>query len=621
MIETLIRFNIPFYLSFDFLPYGEGVYFAKLTKDHFGYGPYYSQWTSSTINTSRIIVGSIIASGTSFDKKSNLADCISDEESFYWDNPTQTIYIKFAFDDIPEIKTISIGVVFGYSYKSDLYIDDVLYEARIQNAPVLKKEVDKFEVGKIAFKSQSITLRNGDGGLDYLLDNPIPGSEGSVVLYDTETSTELTIYTGFVSADSFSTEEVTITLDDKRKRENKKVPSGLFSVDDYADIESKYEGKIIPEGYGVCKRIRAFPLNGTVGSGNIQFKYASDATTLTSVEVKEDDVWSDVTGSVANSAPATGYFELPYATATNASGAVLECVVTATLRNYNNPGDIIKDMNDRYNSINYDTTNYDQTEWTSESAKLSDDSFLYMDKKQEFFKWIEPLQNGSNLWFLYDIDGSGKRTIRVNDPNRSASRTIAYYDIKDDDKKIERDFTEYSSTVTVYYDYDDESEVWQQIYVSSYQEDIIAKYRFENDSEYESTLRTEAEAQEKADVISEDQSEVRKVVTVVLHGDNLSDLTDKLYDIANVDLSRPETKYWGFAPDTMYANYSGLDSMYANHAGSDSMYANIGNFVYNGDDRTYAGSIRGQIIGIQYDPSSLDYKLIIRERPVSEVLA
>ena len=54
-----------------------------------------------------------------------------------------------------------------------------------------------------------------------------------------------------------------------------------------------------------------------------------------------------------------------------------EIFVTGIMRNITNPADIIVDLNDRLVGTEYNSSNYDTTEWEAEKAYLSDVS-LYM---------------------------------------------------------------------------------------------------------------------------------------------------------------------------------------------------------------------------------------------------
>lgn len=615
MIETLIRINIPSTQDIEYLPHEQGVYRTTLTKPSEGYGPYYAQWDSDTISTTRKVIGAVTVGLVSFTQKASLSDCEGDDESFFWNNSTQTLYVHFAFDDIPETAPVTIGIQGGYSYigtKESIYIDDVEYQPRIMSLPNIKKKVDASQVGKMKFQDQITALGNGDGELDDFIQNPIPGAEASYVLFDTETDTELYYYTGFITSDKNTIEILTMKIQDKRRRENLKVPYTRFDSTTYPDMESKYIGKIIPEGYASHTGVKCFPTNGDATTPtNIDFKYATDATVLTEVRVKDDDVWSIV--ATASSTPGSGIFSVLYADATNASGAVLECVADVTLRSETNPGDVIKDMNDRYNSVTYDASSYDLTEWAAEKAKLADIA-LYMDKDQEFFKWIELIQNGSDLFFVYDIQGDGKRSLRVNDPNRAVTRTILYHEIKNDLKPVDRDFQEFSSTVTVLYSHNWQHDTDERVKVDTYEDAVLEKYQFSQDSEFPSLLTSQSDATDKADAIALDQSEARPIFTVVLHEDSLSGVTLKLYDVVTVNLEKPDVTYWEEVADEIYSDWEATDEIYSDWSATDEIYSTVGEKINSGGGREYWGSVTGTVLGLGYNPSDLSYTLTIRER-------
>lgn len=280
------------------------------------------------------------------------------------------------------------------------------------------------------------------------------------------------------------------------------------------------------------------------------------------------------------------------------------------------PGGVIADMNARYNSVTYNASNYNTAEWTSEDAKLKDIA-LYMDKENEFFKWVEKIQNGTNLFFVYDIQGDGKRTLRVNDRDRASARTIKYADIKNDLKPVERDFTEFSSTVTVLYAHNHQFDTDARVKVDTHETTVIEKYGVAVDSEFDSLLTTAADATEKAAVIAEDQQEARAVITVVLHEDTLSGLDLKLYDVVSVVLTEPDTTYWEEVPEEIYSDYTAPDETYSIYTAIAEVYSTIGRKITTRAGREYWGTVRGQVIGIGYNPTDLSYTLTVRERPES----
>ena len=660
MIETILKIGINIQINIlSWLPHGAGVYVTRLKPNIEGYGPYYSQWQHEFIQNKKYLVNQVRVNNDTFIKKATLDDCSNEQASFFYDYSKSDLYVHFVFDTLPEECNIKISLQSGFSYigtKESISIDGVKYEPRIVSMPKIKKSVDKFQVGKMKFSDQSIQLANGDGALDSFITDPIPGTQATVMLYDTATKQTLDYYTGFVSADSSTYDVLTIKVKDKRRSENIKIPRTYIKASDYPDIEDSAKGKLLPEGYGTVKGIKCYPLNGNATYGDILFKFSTDATAMGEVRVKKNDVWVAVTPVSTDINKAE--FTLARADAKGSSGQTYECAADVTLRAQQNPGDIIADMNKRYNLIDYDNTNYDKTEWEAEKAKLADVSLL-MDKEQEFFKWIEALENGSNYFFVYDINGSGKRVLRISDPNRALKRLITYGEIIDAEKKVERDFAEYASSVTVGYDYDNQWRTYKRVHVNTYEKEAIEVYGHGQDKEFKSLLRDETQATFKAQLLAEDTQRARPVLKVTINETDINRLNLELYDIIKVNTSSPDgyhyiynvvpdtitvghevTKdkirvdyYYGtdlltadykesgaiaadhtFShdvvwPDAVTADYTGADTIRAEHTTSEKVIDKKG--------RVYWGAIRGQLIAIEYDPTNYNYILTIRERPES----
>jgi hypothetical protein len=621
VIDLLFDIAIPITQVFSLLPDGGWGYKGTLTKPATGFDDYYSQWTDDGVNTVRLKVTQVKVNNSPYTKQTTYAAYKANDSSFYWDNDAQTIYIHYEFGDSSSLSNTFIGIGSGYSYRSVQYIDDIEYLPLIQTVPSIKRKTDKFQSSKMTFQDQTVIIKNGNAQLDAFIANPVPGSEGSLILYDTETSTQLQYYTGFVSADKITRTTATITLKDKRRSENVKIPSNRLTSDDWTNLEDRLENQIIPEGYSDHKWVEAYPLNGTTTSGNVQYKFATDATALDVVRVRkrnDSKVWRVVTP--LNTDLSIGYFELSRTDATDVDGDgdIMDCVVDCTLRSQTNPGDIIADMNDRYNNIGYNSTSYNQTEWASEAAKMSDVR-LYMDEEKNFFEWVEALQNGTNLWFAYSIAGDGKRTLRVSDPNRTVDRTISE-PFKGDTPEISRDFSEYSSTVEVVYNQRPINGYEQRVKVDTYEETAIKNYGVPKNDVYETLLKTESTAQIKANVIAEDQQEPRPTVKVVKHEPKLSDVDLEIYDIVNIDTSRHEDAVAIVIEDEIYSDYSAADEIYSDYEADDEILSTVEEKHVNRAAREFAGTIRGQVVETVYDPATYSYTIIIRERPESEVI-
>ena len=234
-------------------------------------------------------------------------------------------------------------------------------------------------------------------------------------------------------------------------------------------------------------------------------------------------------------------------------------------------------------------------------------------------EWIELLQNGADYWFVYTIDGEGKRTLRVNDPDRAISETINYYDIRDDKKKVERNFEEFSSSVSVSYNPDVEAGSFDLVVNTDYQEAVLEKYRTPEDSEYIALTPATVDATRKAALIAEDQSESRPVATFTTHADKLSKLTSKLYDIITLKTSRPDETHWE-QPDGIVHDSTATDGILYSSTATDGILWSIGEQVVDVPGREYWGDLRCQIIEIGYNPSDLGYTIKARQRPESEVV-
>ena len=67
------------------------------------------------------------------------------------------------------------------------------------------------------------------------------------------------------------------------------------------------------------------------------------------------------------------------------------------------------------------------TEWEDEKQYLENVG-LYLDEQKELFEWIKLLQGGSTVGFQY-MFYNGKRTIRLDNPNRDIVKTISAVNI------------------------------------------------------------------------------------------------------------------------------------------------------------------------------------------------
>jgi hypothetical protein len=520
-----------------------GGYVAQITRQD-PIPTFYDDWAIGNDSSLRVLIGSVsidaLGLRTVCDKKTSYADYTTDPGSFFWDNNTQSIYINFSIP-LSQITAILIGVSTGYTTSDLEYLSEVEHRPYIKPNFTIEKSVDPLTVGKMAFIQQDIEFINTGGEQDFFIPRPVPGNIGTILYKNDDTDAETEIYSGYVTGDKTTLQSYSQSLQDLREKEQVSIPNTFFDSTTYPNIDESLIDELIPEGYGRRRQVKCFPLN-TNTTGDVSFKFATDATTIHSVEIKDsDDAWQSVTPATTDAS--NGEFTIASSTARNGD-AVFECRADVTLRDIANPGDIIKDMLDRYLGVNYDATGFNQAEWTTEGAKLSDVS-MYMGDERNFFEWVELLQTGSDKNFIYDILGDGKRTLRVDDPDREPRFRIKELDIIDDGKEVTRDFSQYASKVVVKYDKSDTEDKFLRVSNTTFEDTALENYGVRKTYEIESLLVSSSDADTKAAILAEDQSAVRAIytTTIKIKQDEVFDL--KLYDIGLLNFTDGSRDYWG----------------------------------------------------------------------------
>ncbi len=207
-----------------------------------------------------------------------------------------------------------------------------------------------------------------------------------------------------------------------------------------------------------------------------------------------------------------------------------------------NPADIIKDLNDRYLSVQYTEEEYDDTEFEIEAALLRDVGIL-INTQVELYEAIRKLQEGGNLGFRYEFNHLGKRTIRMDDWDREASFRIRREDIGNiEDVQIETDSDLLAASIKLSYskDYsgtmakDDKEDEYLVVIDASLKSEVQLNYRQEPQLEFTSLLQYESEAVEAALIKEERYASARMIASLKVLGEDFLNL--RIYDIVVVEL-------------------------------------------------------------------------------------
>ena len=320
-----------------------------------------------------------------------------------------------------------------------------MYLPGLLSVPVIEQSVDAYTYDKMKFEGASITIDNSKARFDNtgnLLGNEfnlLCGFKGA----DYATYRELIEY--YIANITFSLEEVTFSLKDKRERLSYKIPNEKYTVEKYPYIEDNMIDKDIQEAYGICFGVPGVCLNGKQvyidetypEDGYIdfyEFRFSREITRVDKIEVKmangeladpdnpdntiKIDGWTTIYQRTRGQSPdnwfgwktgvtpgdletkkAEGIITLHYAVAKQGGkqeNKVNDARMDGTFINFKNPLDIIQDIMETYGGIIYDDKKYDIDEFESELGKLSNNDIgILFDKSISIYEAIENIQSGT----------------------------------------------------------------------------------------------------------------------------------------------------------------------------------------------------------------------------------
>lgn len=287
----------------------------------------------------------------------SLADCIAIEMSYFWDHAAQRLYVHFEHDQYPSGPVYQFGKVLGFTKDRAVYIDDIFYSPVLESIPSLAQQQDLENYDALAFLSGSVKLFNHRGELDFAIDTPVIGYDCTIgnLVESAALSDDATAITDGGEAvmmrplvrgcDSYSRSELqalavlyvekqsaklsslTLSLQDRRKKQNIKVPTELFTVAGYPNLEDFIVDKPIPLLYGNVRAAPAICVNGKLTTGIVEYRIAQELVSIGTVQIKKNvdgkDVWTTV--ATASVDLTTGSFTLSSVVGRNSSGNPYDC--------------------------------------------------------------------------------------------------------------------------------------------------------------------------------------------------------------------------------------------------------------------------------------------------------
>lgn len=196
------------------------------------------------------IIGSVMVDYQDQTQVASLALVSSTQESWYFDSTNEILYIHLVNSDSPNMHSIFLGDVSGFSYSS--IIPDgsaIYYDGRLTRVPDLGRERDPLFFGKLVYPSAQVDLINADGFFDtFAEDNNIYGNPARIRLgyAGIDISEYKTLFSGYIERTEISEESFSLSVTDKRKQFTKPFP---FIVVDGNPITAIKD--ILNQSYGI----------------------------------------------------------------------------------------------------------------------------------------------------------------------------------------------------------------------------------------------------------------------------------------------------------------------------------------------------------------------------------
>jgi hypothetical protein len=366
--------------------------------------------------------GSLVVDGEQYTKAETLQDVYLIDKSFFFDIPTQFLYVNFEDNRPPtDFNTITGGITDGYASEEGYY-DGVFFEGRLQSIPSITNTKDPLYFGLISFDGGSVQLINTDGHFDTLQEEDVYGQRVRIKFgsRDIDFSDYETIYSGFFESFVLTENNCTINIRDPRKNISRSVNTNLFNLTDYPLLDDGNDGEIIPLGYGEINKQPAICTNETDEfTPTYSFKICDTSKhTIQSID-KVFIEGKSVSFSGINLAEATF----------NLSNSVYEpgqdVTVSYTGYDISNPLDVIVDLLETYTDIAYTATEFNQTEWEYAKALVPDINLSII----ESTKIIDIIgEISSTVQGVFIFQGDGKITFRLREPDRASSATLTTQD-------------------------------------------------------------------------------------------------------------------------------------------------------------------------------------------------
>ena len=489
---AIVEIDTPLYFTWN--NYQSGIWFAyvpaakQTDTDDYGNIAYIGNDDSQYYNFQSVNVN-----GELYSEVASLSLCISTNKSWFYDTANEKIYIHFESFEPPCVyAVIAPGAAIGFTNQIDQttnnYFEDIYYEPLITGIPNFTKKKDSLFFGLIQYQGGSISFDNTGGYFDNFATRDLYGQPVRIKLSfeGLDYSDSLLVYSGRVEDFIHDFKTFKLNVIDIRKLLSRKLPINVFNTTDYPSMDNKLIGIPIPLIYGPGVKVPAYKTS----SGHWKFAdttYNNIDSGITVYNKKTEATFSH------SGTGADGTF----------TGADTDdkLYVTCSQSTKKNGLDIITDLLETYEGIDYNSSNYDTTEWETEKAGVMDEGiWIGKGNLKTSADIIEQICTDNQG--IFDVLADGRFTYRSYNPDRTPSIEI-FEDELLDDPSIKYDSEEFLSSVKVEYSKDwleKESEIFTN---DDYESEVYGRYRQYKERTFETALTSETDAETLTDSIME----------------------------------------------------------------------------------------------------------------------
>jgi len=457
-------------------------------------------------------IKSLVVDGNIYLKVTDLIDLETQDEAFYFDVATQTLYLTFTLFGTWLQQAIFIGAVVGFSKESDSIgnvFSNNYYKPLIKSVTGIKKSKDPLFYGLLKFNTGTIKLINNEGEFDSWREQRSYRQPTRLLLGEMgdDYADFIRVGSGVIGEHSRSWEDFSIKFEDARTVLTNKLPKNKLALVDYPDLEADTVGQAKPIAYGSINNAKCICLVDPEDEPAVySFLFVDTEYHIpTSLGVVKVD---GVTVTPASVNLAAGTFTLTSAQAADSSSSVTASFVMPI----SNGVEIIKDLMKNYASTDYIDGYYDLIEVAQAvidcSARVDS---LYIKEESDVKKSIEKVcVDIDGLFFQHD---GGLWTVRIYDSERVPVKTIEFDEILDT-PSIEGNEEQFLSSCIVNYNKNQDAGTFTAYENTVYEDEVFAEYKALQSKTFETGLTDEASAILKSESIMEFSKYIEDIVKI-----------------------------------------------------------------------------------------------------------